>query len=267
VAPRVVAIDWSGAAAHAERTIWLAEVQDQQLTLANGRDRTAVVDYLLTLAQREPALVVGFDFSFSLPAWFLAERGLASAPELWADAAQHAETWLRDCPPPFWGRAGTHRPIGRSLFRQTELDVQSVAGIRPKSTFQIGGAGAVGTGSLRGWPTLARLRQHGFAVWPFDAPTIPLVVEIYPRLLTGRVVKSNPLHRAEYLAQHYPALPPDRQQLAASTEDAFDAAVSALVMADHRAAFPCLPTGLGAPYAAEGCIWRPASVPAPAVIT
>ena len=38
--------------------------------------------------------------------------------------------------------------------------------VRPKSTFQIGGAGAVGTGSLRGMPHLLTLREAGCAVWP-----------------------------------------------------------------------------------------------------
>src|SRR5205085_2351508 len=54
-------------------------------------------------------------------------------------------------------------------------------GGRPKSVFQLVGAGQVGTGSLRGIPFLPRLRER-FAIWPFDEPRLPLVVEVYPRL-------------------------------------------------------------------------------------
>ena len=97
-------------------------------------------------------------------------RATASAPELWAAAAVDGERWLRECPPPFWGLAGRRRPDGHEQFRQTEATVAAVGGIRPKSTFQIGGAGSVGTGSVRGFPALTRLRAGGFTIWPFDAP-------------------------------------------------------------------------------------------------
>ena len=69
----------------------------------------------------------------------------------------------------------------------------------PKSGFKIADAGQVGTGSIRGIPYLTQLRAAGIAVWPFDPPTRPLVVEIYPRLLTGPIVKSSAVQRADYL--------------------------------------------------------------------
>lgn len=81
-------------------------------------------------------------------------------------------------------------------LRRTDREAPAIGGIRPKSVFQIGGAGAVGTGSLRGMPILKRLRDAGFAVWPFDAPRWPCVVEIYPRLLTGAVNKGSAGARA-----------------------------------------------------------------------
>jgi hypothetical protein len=49
-------------------------------------------------------------------------------------------------------------------------------------------------------PMLRRLRAQGFAVWPFDAFSMPLLVEIYPRVFTGNVVKSNPVARQHYLS-------------------------------------------------------------------
>lgn len=78
----------------------------------------------------------------------------------------------------------------RPQFRQTELDVRA-RGIRPKSVFQLVGAGQVGRGSLYGMQALHRLAAAGFRIWPFDPPGRPLVVEIFPRLLTRAVVKSN----------------------------------------------------------------------------
>ncbi|MEX0750548.1 MAG: hypothetical protein WD359_07030, partial [Dehalococcoidia bacterium] len=61
------------------------------------------------------------------------------------------------------------------------------------------GAGAVGTGSLRGMPMLHRLHAAGMHIWPYDDPGYPLVIEIYPRLLTGPVRKSSPQARARYI--------------------------------------------------------------------
>jgi hypothetical protein len=108
--------------------------------------------------------------------------------------------------------------------------VPDTGGIRPKSVFQIGGAGAVGTGSLRGMPILHRLAMEGFSVWPFGSTDLPLIVEIYPRILTGSVNKSSSSERAAHLSRYRSELSPELHERAASGEDAFDAAVSALVM-------------------------------------
>src|SRR5690606_29646039 len=117
-------------------------------------------------ADRGP-LVVGLDFAFSFPAWFVEGQGFSEASELWA--AMHgglAERWLQSCEPPFWGRPGKPKCGEHPHFRRTEQDYRS-RGHQAKSVFQIGGAGAVGTGSLRGMPVLHRLRRAGFTVWPF----------------------------------------------------------------------------------------------------
>jgi hypothetical protein len=118
-----------------------------------------------------------------------------------------------------------------------------------RSVFQIGGAGAVGTGSLRGWPLLRRLRAAGFSVWPFDPPRLPMAVEVFPRLLTGPVVKSRREAREAYLRSR--DWPPE----AAVTEDAFDAAVSALVMSAHAMALSTLPAERDGQMRREGRIW------------
>ena len=96
---------------------------------------------------------------------------------------------------------------------------ERVKGITPKSVFQIGGSGSVGTASLRGMPMLLTLRKAGFRIWPFDSPAAgqPLVVEMYTRLNTGPVHKSNPAARAAYLAASSPQTPPTKPSGAPST--------------------------------------------------
>jgi hypothetical protein len=257
---RVIAIDWSGdAAGGGRKKIWLAEVAGGELArLEGGRTRGQIADHLLALARRDPRFVVGLDFAFSLPAWFLRSREIESAADLWALAEREAEDWLATCRHPFWGRPGVGKP--RDLpgeYRCTDIEVPSVGGVRPKSVFQIGGAGAVGTGSLRGRPLLHALRRAGFSIWPFHAPGWPLVVEIYPRALTGAVVKSSAAARAAYLARHCPDLPEATRAPAAESEDAFAAAVSALVMARHARSFADLRPTADPTFALEGRFWRP----------
>jgi hypothetical protein len=201
--------------------------------------------------------VIGLDFAFSLPAWFLDELGVATGHDLWALACDRAEDWLAACAPPFWGRRGSRRPDLPSHFRRTEMDVPAVGGIRPKSVFQVGGSGAVGTGSLRGMRLLLRLHRAGFSIWPFDPPGWPRVVEIYPRLLTGPVKKRQAIERARYLDHHYPQLQAEHRLFASAGEDAFDAAVSALVMAQHAGDLSTLPALADPQLVREGVIWHP----------
>jgi len=94
-------------------------------------------------------------------------------------ATREGEDWLAECAPPFWGRPGRPRPVLAEHLRRAEKAI-SVAGISPKSVFQVGGAGAVGTGSVRGMPYLPQLRQAGFSIWPFDPASPWTVLESTP---------------------------------------------------------------------------------------
>jgi hypothetical protein len=232
---RIIAVDWSGdASAGAARKIWLAEVRDGEVTrLECGRDRIAMTRHLIQVVQEQPHTIVGLDFAFSFPRWFLTQLGVADAPTLWRLSEAAGESWLRACEPPFWGRPGRGRPLLEEPLRRTERSVGSTAGISPKSVFQIGGAGAVGTASVRGMPTLARLRDAGYSIWPFDEPRLPMAVEIYPRLLTGPVTKSDARARESYL-NAVPGLSDELLETAIRGEDAFDALVSAVVMWRER---------------------------------
>ena len=232
--------------------MWLADVRDGTLAeLHDGLTRDQLVERLIAIGAEDRGTVVGLDFAFSFPAWWCRERGWDGIGAVWTAVAADGERWLGDCTPPFWGRPGRlnpHPPDRR--LRRTEADTAGA-----KSVFQIGGAGAVGTGSIRGMPHLARLEREGFGIWPFT-PGRPLVVEIYPRVLTGPVRKSSPEERHAYVDKRFGGTQPaELLERAAGSEDAFDAAVSALVMAEHAGELAALEPDPR--YALEGRIWRP----------
>jgi hypothetical protein len=257
--PRIVAIDWSGAKTGAAKKIWLAEARDGALErLEGGRDRDQIVEHLVDLRREGRPMVVGLDFGFSFPAAYLRERGFASAADAWAwlAAGRCADDLLTACEAPFWGRRGRRPPIDHP-YRQTELAVQRAEGVLPKSLFQIGGAGAVGTGSIRGMCALHALRAAGFAIWPFDDARAAIAIEIYPRLFARGVKKSRADDRAAHLAALRPKLPAVMRDIAASNDDAFDAAVTALAMSRHAAELGALSRIDDPVLQREGIIWWP----------
>lgn len=251
---RIIAIDWSGARTGAQRKIWIAEVRHGNLVfLERGKDRDEVASWLIEEAARGEQLIVGMDFAFSFPAWFLDEHGCHTASEMWCLVAEKAEGWLKDCDYPFWGRPGKKRLVEEAKrLRQTEV------GKEAKSIFQISGAGAVGTGSLRGMPVLDRLHREGFAVWPFTPlrPNASVVLEIYPRTWSPRVKKSLPHERKKWLDQpQYQRLDSQMRLRAAFTEDSFDAAISALAMDAKRESLRQLAPAQDPVLVREGMIW------------
>ncbi len=259
-----LAVDWSGrvTAAGQRRHIFIATWRAGAVTLECGYTHEEVCALLLAAAAQTPELVVGLDFAFSFPAWWLREQSCADAYALWQLAMKDGERWLREGCEPFWGRPGQprprhhHAPLWRG-FRHTDQ------ALRAKSPFQIGGAGAVGTGSIRGMPMLARLHQAGFHLWPFRAAELPLALEIYPRLFTGAVVKSSRDARLAHLQQRrYARLPNDVLAKATASEDAFDALCSVLGMVEHAAHLNSLTQHAHPDACLEGAIWHPLSMSA-----
>jgi hypothetical protein len=252
---RVIAVDWSGRLTRADEFIWLAEVVDGELvSLRNGRDREQLVDHLTTVADEHPQTVVGFDFAFSFPAWWCGQQGWRTAHDVWAAMAADADRLLQECRPPFWGRPGKPNPrLTEIAYRRTELRRARGA----KSVFQIGGAGAVGTGSVRGMGHLQTLARRGFDIWPFGPAGWPRVVEIYPRALTGAVTKSRWSARHAFLHERFPEQSARLLERAAGSEDAFDAAVSALVMGRHVDQLAELSPARDPQSVIEGEIWDP----------
>jgi hypothetical protein len=294
---RVVAVDWSGRvdAAGQRRHIWAGVWTAGRVTLEAGRTREELIDWMTAMAQETPRMVVSLDCCFSFPAWFLTEHGCATVFEFWKKVAEgQGERWLaRECEEVardvrFWG-APHKRPeefCGENLHRSmrwTDMDnkitpkmlegdqerAAKVRGITPKSPFQIGGSGSVGTGSLRAMPHLLKLHEAGFRVWPFESSRLnaarsqPLLVEMYTRLMTGAVKKSNAEARKAYLAAKkksdavYAGLTRTVMAKALGSEDAFDALVSCLEMVRCRGEFAGLKATKDAALRLEGITWRP----------
>ncbi len=305
---RFVGIDWSGRAdtAGQRRHIWagvwtVSKSGKVKVQLEAGRTRDEVADWLLQLAAETPRMVVGIDCCFSFPAWFLAELGCADVFSFWRLVNSGAgEQWLtrfaRDSPEEaardirFWGKPHKRPAVFsgaglRSMFRHTDYDnkiaqaleggdterAAKMKGITPKSPFQIGGSGSVGTGSLRAMPMLERLHEAGFRVWPFQDAALrwdeqeprPLLVEMYTRLMTGAVAKSNAEARKRYLAQRrredllFANVGRTVLKKAEGSEDAFDALISTLEMVRHTEQFPGLRATTDPQLLLEGNTWRP----------
>ena len=295
---RVIAVDWSGDKGSSQRKkiwagVWTASTG--RVALESGRTRDELAEWLIELAREIPRMVVGVDCCFSFPAWFLEEHGCATVFDFWRYvAAGQGERWLaRECEEVarderFWGAPHKRPPqfcgegMARSM-RSTDMDnkitpkllagdperAAKVKGITPKSPFQIGGSGSVGTGSLRAMPFLERLHDAGFRVWPFETSALdaekpaPLLVEMYTRLLTGAVAKSNEAARRSYLAAKrkrdaaYAGLPRSVLAKAYASEDAFDALVCVMEMVRVNDEFSSLRATRNPLLRLEGITWRP----------
>jgi hypothetical protein len=277
-----------------------------EVRLEAGRTRDEVTEWLIEMARETPRMVVSIDCCFSFPGWFLKEHGCEDMFAFWRKAnAGLAEQWLtpqRRSPPPglarecdevahderFWGKPHK-RPEQfcgagyRRMFRFADYDnkiaqalpggdagrAAKMKGIAPKSPFQIGGSGSVGTGSLRAMTMLERLHEAGFRVWPLESAALeaarpkPLLVEMYTRLMTGAVAKSNADARKRYLAARKKAdavyAPVGRAVMkkAQGSEDAFDALVSVMEMARHAEEFARLRATRDSELRGEGLTWRP----------
>jgi hypothetical protein len=127
----------------------------------------------------------------------------------------------------------------------------------------------VGTASLRAIPFVLRLHEAGFRVWPFAGAALdakkpkPLLIEMYARLLTGAVKKSNVEARAAYLKkkmredEFYSGLARSVVKEAVASDDVFDALVSAMEMARHREQFVRLKRTRDKVRRLEGITWVP----------
>jgi molybdopterin-guanine dinucleotide biosynthesis protein B len=215
----IVIVDWSASARPTPKrpsadAIWIGTASDGGETTTYCRTRAAAEAVLVTLLDAEAAagrrVLAGFDFPFGYPEGF-AHRltGSPRAGAVW----NWLERNLRDGPDnsntrfplaasinasfggrgPFWGRPRhlvlPHLPetkdvdyagLGLAERRRVEGAVP-----RAQPVWKLYTTGSVGGQALTGLPVIARIaRRPGCAVWPFDAPTAPLVLaEVYPSLI------------------------------------------------------------------------------------
>jgi hypothetical protein len=266
---QVIAVDWSGHADDdlARESIWYCRVSASgDVELDYGLSRDELFGWLLAWKAKCGSMLVGLDFAFSFPKDFVRQNG-GSVEAFWQHVAGGAgELWLKECPPPFYGRPATtsiHSLKQRSSPAYRVTDTLAGQGTQPKSPFQIAGAGQVGTASLRGIPYLPLLREQGFRIWPFHAPGPYTVAEIYPRYFTGPVVKSRSLARRRRLfelrEEHplYARLTVQQQTRAEMSEDAFDALVSGIEMWRRKEAVQSMVAEEDETTQLEGSIFAP----------
>jgi hypothetical protein len=302
---RIIGLDWSGRIdpagqrRHIVAGVWTRAGRNGKptITLESGRTREEVTEWLIALAKETPKLAVGIDLCFSFPAWFLREHGCSTVFKFWQKANSGlAEQWLLRQQPEetrdarFWGAPhkrpqvfSADSPQHRTQFRETDFDnkirqalpggdpgrAEKMIGITPKSPFQIGGSGSVGTGTLRGMKMLAALHDAGFRAWPFESSALnakhpkPLLLEVYTRLMTGPVAKSNATARAAYLKHRrlhdafYAALTPATVRKAAASEDALDALAVCIELVRHQSSLGKLRATQDPTLALEGITWQP----------
>lgn len=256
---KVIALDWSGAKGRLTG-LWIAEADGAGLSrLEPLPSREQAEREILKACEKDRDTVIGLDFCFSMPAWFIGKCRASSIDEFWSVVERRGEQWLAACEPPFWGKPGKKHPgPGKPQYRRTEREVGELVGRSPKSVFQVGGAGAVGTGSIRGMPVLRRLRAAGIRIWPFDSGTGPTALEIYPRIFCGKANVSDPEVRRALFLKAWPAAPASFIRKIVESADAFDAAISALGMARHAQRLAGLPAARDPTGRLEGAIWIPA---------
>jgi molybdopterin molybdotransferase len=221
---RIAILDWSAAKGpkRGKDSIWLADTARHTCTTENLSTRAEAEASLADLMQdalaRNQRLLLGADFAFGAPSGFVAAlTGRAEALAWWhwlaarvqdtpvnisnyrQIAAEMNRNFAGDGP--FWGngekvptpdlpRLKPSLPDGLLPHRATDIAARG-PGSAPKPIWQLAGAGAVGAQVLTGLPVLHRLRQRfapDVAVWPFEAPTAPIVMaEVYPSLLADAV--------------------------------------------------------------------------------
>lgn len=224
---RFVVVDWSANSTPklGRDSIWVAHLDVAGTTsVTNLPTRREAEAFLGRLFETEPTLttLVGVDFSLGYPAGTASALGADGTPwsAMWSlltesvvddggnannrfAVAAEFNRRLTGTASPFWGcptsAAGRHltttKPTGATPiapFRATEEMLRD-QGHRPFSSWQLFGAGSVGSQSLLGIPMLERLRgrfEDRVGVWPFttglwspalDEGTI-VVAEVWPSM-------------------------------------------------------------------------------------
>lgn len=245
---RVVVVDWSASSRpkRGRDSIWIAVLDGDGVSTTNPATRAAAAVALDDLCRRSGRTLLGVDFSLGYPVGTASALGLSGVPwrATWElltalivdtddntnnrfEVAAELNARVGAGPGPFWGCPSSRRsemlsttkvdPTPMDEWRRVERRLRR-RGLRPFSSWQLLGAGSVGSQSLLGIPRLQRLERVLIAadrtvdVWPFTCvgpPTADVVIaEVWPSLHphperpTGRVRDElQVIHTAQRLAR------------------------------------------------------------------
>ncbi|WP_051063149.1 hypothetical protein [Ilumatobacter nonamiensis] len=265
---RVVVVDWSANSrpTRGRDSIWIAVLDGTGVSTANPATRAQASAEIEECCRRSGRVLVGVDFSLGCPAGTAHALGLTGSGwrATWGlltamiddaddnannrfEVAAELNARLGPGPGPFWGcppsRATTTltptkvAPTPLPEWRLVERELRRRA-LRPFSSWQLLGAGSVGSQSLLGIPRLTRLERVLVAagrtvdVWPFtgDDPTADVVIaEVWPSLHPvsvppGRirdevqVVETAQRLAGRSFSLSLPALPSDERRIVAGEE-------------------------------------------------
>lgn len=203
---------------------------------------------------RGDKVLIGFDFSLGYPAGTAKAAGLAADKPAWQAMHDYLSGKVKETadnsnsrfalaaglnyamtkgPLPFWGAPARDRistlaatkgdfsnaPVAE--YRRAEDWVRERYRAKPKSSWQLYGAGSVGSQSLLGIPTVQALRHTlpNSLIWPFETGFEPLTpegldgtdiifAEVYPSLVSSKPGPGQVADEAqvEALARHYYSL-------------------------------------------------------------
>ncbi len=211
---RFVVVDWSANSTPklGRDSIWIGQLDSSGVeSVTNLPTRRSAELLLIELldGEQDTTTLVGVDVSLGYPAGTAAALGAVGTPwsAMWAlltrcivdddrnannrfAVAAELNRQLTGTASPFWGcppsRAGEHLTSTKppdwpalGAFRGTE-EVLRAQGRRPFSSWQLLGAGAVGSQSLLGIPMLERFRRRfgeRLHVWPFTTGFRPPVLD------------------------------------------------------------------------------------------
>ena len=231
-----------------------------RFTCANPKTRLAARHFIKEMAEkliaRGDKLLIGCDFALGYPSGTASAIGLdtsdgapwrAMQSHLFGKIKEQADNSnarfalaagmnyaISQGPHPFWGAPKKDRvstlaetkgdfSANDSLpeFRLAESWIKSTFKARPKSVWQLLGAGAVGSQSLLGIPAVAYLRHEieGARIWPFELDLAPLtrsalsdvtcvIAEVYPSTLNITPTRGEFADQAQVrtLSEHFQTL-------------------------------------------------------------
>lgn len=222
---------------------------------ANPSTRLKARELIAGLAERFTSrgdkVLIGFDFSLGYPEGTAKSAGLPADKPAWQAMHDYLSSKVKETadntnrrfalaaglnyamtkgPLPFWGAPARDRittltatkgdftksPVAE--YRRAEQWVRENYRAKPKSSWQLYGAGSVGSQSLLGIPTVQALRQSlaNSRIWPFETGFEPLTAdaldgtdiifaEVYPSIVDAKPAPGQVADEAqvEALARHY----------------------------------------------------------------